>query len=775
MWAAAGVAVGLDRLLGSRAGNSVGILTYHRIAPLVEGLPRPLHNVPPNQFREQLTGLVERGFHFWPLRRILEYRTAGLEVPPETVILTFDDGYESVYHEALPVLRELHIPATVFVNTAYLDQDGPFPFEGWGTAFQGRAPRMTYRPLSLPQCHELLRSGLVDLGAHTHTHQDFRHRPDDFREDLLTNIEFLRSAFGLTEICFAFPYGSPQFGFATPDLMAEARKVGVLCALTTETVLVEVGNDPFGWGRFNAFPYDTSATLAAKLHGWYSWAPKLVQLGSRHITFSWPLREREPTLPAPQPGLSGRADPRSSTSVIPAPHIRNGQPSVGSLAVLPAGEEPDEEVPERPARTETEIEASRQSALVTRILGLVDQGVVSAVGLFTTVVVGRVAGQEALGLYALGFTLVVIAIAILYSLTSLPYIVFSNRLRGRALAEFSGSVVVHQGVLSAVVVVALASAALLVDTEANLPGLQTVLWVLAGTIPFVLLREFARRVTLAEWRVAETVRLDLMVSILQGIGLLGLAWAGVLSAGTAHAAVGLACAVIAGPWLVQAWRGYSVRAERLLPDWQHNWALGCWEAGSQVVGLAQVYLLHWMLALLLGASATGIFAACLAVVMLSNPFIMGISNLLTPQAARGFAQGGRAEVGRVVGRSAVVVGIGMIAFTLALTICGEQILALLYGRADASNEEVIVLLAVGRLATALGQMIDQGLLAMEHSSLAFLFSFVGLVVTLGAGVWLMNAGGLAGAAWGLLLGSLAGTWLRGYAFIRLMMEGGKPS
>jgi hypothetical protein len=60
-------------------------------------------------------------------------------------------------------------------------------------------------------------------------------------------------------------------------LVAAARQTGVLCALTTESVLVDPDSDPFQWGRFNAFPWDTSATLAAKVEGWYSWAPKLRQ------------------------------------------------------------------------------------------------------------------------------------------------------------------------------------------------------------------------------------------------------------------------------------------------------------------------------------------------------------------------------------------------------------------------------------------------------------------------------------------------------------------
>jgi peptidoglycan/xylan/chitin deacetylase (PgdA/CDA1 family) len=236
-----------------------------------------LHNLTPERFREHLTGLLRRGFRFWSLHQVLESRAAGQEVPGRAVVVTFDDGYESVYTEALPVLRELHVPATVFVNSAYLDRDDPFPTDGWGLAFRDRAPLASYRPLTLEQCRELLRSGLVELGAHTHTHQDLRDRPREFREDLQTNLDFLREHFQVRDVTFAFPYGSPHLGFASAPLRAAAREVGVLCALTTEPVLVRVQSDPFEWGRFNAFSWDTSATLAAKLNGWYSWAPKLRQ------------------------------------------------------------------------------------------------------------------------------------------------------------------------------------------------------------------------------------------------------------------------------------------------------------------------------------------------------------------------------------------------------------------------------------------------------------------------------------------------------------------
>jgi peptidoglycan/xylan/chitin deacetylase (PgdA/CDA1 family) len=274
-WAAGRLSVGLNGLLARRATAPVGILTYHRIADHVPRLPQPLYNVTPKRFRRQLAGLLDRGYSVWPLCRVLEHGEAGKDVPPRTAVVTFDDGYESVYTNAWPVLRDLNVPATLFLSTAYLDQDAPFPFDRWGAAHREAAPAAAYRPLREWQCREMADGGLVDLGAHTHTHQDFRNRPDEFRRDLQRSVDELRRRFAEERVTFAFPYGKPDDGFADEAMMDAARQTGVVCGLTTEMVGVAPCTGPFGWGRFNVDPWDTPPTLDAKLSGWYGWAPAL--------------------------------------------------------------------------------------------------------------------------------------------------------------------------------------------------------------------------------------------------------------------------------------------------------------------------------------------------------------------------------------------------------------------------------------------------------------------------------------------------------------------
>ena len=218
MRAAGRLAVGLNAAFGSRANGRVGILTYHRITSRVPGFSAPLHNVEPERFSDQLTGLLKQKFQFLPLSRVLAAAAQGETLPARTVVVTFDDGFSSVYTQAWPVLQRLGIPATVFVNTAYLDSDDPFPFDSWGVAYQGQVPAETLRPLRTAECHQMLESGLIEIGAHTHTHEDFRGRPNSFHDDLVQSMEIVRERFDLQDVMFAFPYGGVHTGFAGDEL-----------------------------------------------------------------------------------------------------------------------------------------------------------------------------------------------------------------------------------------------------------------------------------------------------------------------------------------------------------------------------------------------------------------------------------------------------------------------------------------------------------------------------------------------------------------------------
>lgn len=240
---------------------------YHRVVPEYGGY-RPSWNVTPEDFRRQLQGLMDAGYVPWSLERLVDAWQTNGSVPNHVFVVTFDDGYANNFLHAAPVLAELNVPATIFLTTGHVGSGVPFPFDDWPQKGSPDAHPELWRPLTLRECHELLASDVIDFGSHTHTHEDFRNRPDDFRDNLEQSRSMLQQEFGISNPLLSLPYGIISRGFAGPVFNDIAREAGFRCCLTTEEQLVDLHSSPFGWGRFIAEQHDTAGTLAVKLDGW---------------------------------------------------------------------------------------------------------------------------------------------------------------------------------------------------------------------------------------------------------------------------------------------------------------------------------------------------------------------------------------------------------------------------------------------------------------------------------------------------------------------------
>jgi peptidoglycan/xylan/chitin deacetylase (PgdA/CDA1 family) len=258
---------------GGRSLDSA-ILVYHRICDPATTGGEPTMNVTPTAFRQQMASLQEAGYRFVPLRQFidsLESRTLN----EKTLVVTFDDIFQNVFLNAFPILMEFGIPATVFVATAYLDSPAPFPFDSWGRSITSSGYEESFLPVTSEQCIEMRDTGLIEIGAHTHTHRSFKSDFNAFDDDLAQCMGCLRSRFELDRIPFAFPFGRKSMGAVNDEMVAIVREHGAYCALTTDCESPGHQSTAFGLGRFNVYQWDTGRTIRAKVGGWYDWAPRL--------------------------------------------------------------------------------------------------------------------------------------------------------------------------------------------------------------------------------------------------------------------------------------------------------------------------------------------------------------------------------------------------------------------------------------------------------------------------------------------------------------------
>ena len=127
------------------------VLLYHRVGAR-SGLEVDL---PADLFRSQMALLAESG-RATHLGDAIGMLTSGAMPADPPVVVTFDDGTSDVIDIALPILAEFGIPATLYLATAFVDEQRDFPDDG--------------RPASWAGLADALASGLLSVGSHTHDH-----------------------------------------------------------------------------------------------------------------------------------------------------------------------------------------------------------------------------------------------------------------------------------------------------------------------------------------------------------------------------------------------------------------------------------------------------------------------------------------------------------------------------------------------------------------------------------------------------------------------------
>ena len=100
------------------------ILCYHGVALEDEHLWRPTLYVSANLLRDRLDAMNAMGCAVLSLGQGLSLLGSG-DLPPRSVVITFDDGTYDFYKHAYPLLQKYRFPATVYQTTYYCDHEMP--------------------------------------------------------------------------------------------------------------------------------------------------------------------------------------------------------------------------------------------------------------------------------------------------------------------------------------------------------------------------------------------------------------------------------------------------------------------------------------------------------------------------------------------------------------------------------------------------------------------------------------------------------------------------
>ena len=405
-------------------------------------------------------------------------------------------------------------------------------------------------------------------------------------------------------------------------------------------------------------------------------------------------------------------------------------------------------------------------------LSLLDQIVNSGTSFATSVIIGRLGSRadfrrEELGIYFLGLSLVLFVRGLQSESILSSYTIFFHRRSGSSLDSYRGSKLVHHLVVSALFIIGLIMFAL---WRASATGLTDVLWILAGAAPFLLLREYLRQLSFAHLRLSAALMLDTGVSVLQVSGLLLLAWFHVLTAGTAFAVMGVSCALVCLGWFLGTTQPVRIVSADVVSDWRTDWPFARWSLASYLVGCSTPYVMPWLILHAHGVVATGALAACAQLANITSLYVLGVTNVLLPQAATALAQNGLDGLRGVLRHTAWLVVGPLAPFCLLVFLTGDLAVVFAYGPAFVGTGLVLTLLTTAVLMNGLGSIAGNGLYAMQRPHSNLVADICVLVVTVALSLWLLPPHGVTGAAIATLGGVAAGVVTRWVILLRRISE-----
>jgi len=280
---------GTDRLFRHLNRDRLLVVMYHGVTrhsyhpPVWTQLPLPV-------FRSQLE-FLSRHYQIVSLSQVVRALDQGEPLPERAALITFDDGLKNNFSVAFPVLKELGLPAAIFLTVDLIGGPDMLWFDelyllirqagadGVTLEIPGTAAQLHYQAgelweayvacveeakrdgcqmrrellerlrrrvpleqeryladfglLDWDEVREMERSGLIGFGVHTATHRILSELEEhELADEVLAPRKRFAEELGVEPESFCFPNGRPGVDFA-PMHQEYLRSSGYLCAFST--------------------------------------------------------------------------------------------------------------------------------------------------------------------------------------------------------------------------------------------------------------------------------------------------------------------------------------------------------------------------------------------------------------------------------------------------------------------------------------------------------------------------------------------------------------
>jgi peptidoglycan/xylan/chitin deacetylase (PgdA/CDA1 family) len=177
--------------VSSRGYQTVPVLAYHKFSKQMSDRM----TVREDAFEEQMAFLKRNGYRVITLDDLFDFLDRKRPIPRKSVVITFDDGWRSMYEIAYPILKKYGYPATLFVYTDLIHPSNA--------------------TLDWAKIREMARNG-IDVQGHSKTHRNLGKMEDGeslqayfatVKADLIESAKIIKRQLDKDVKYLAYPFG----------------------------------------------------------------------------------------------------------------------------------------------------------------------------------------------------------------------------------------------------------------------------------------------------------------------------------------------------------------------------------------------------------------------------------------------------------------------------------------------------------------------------------------------------------------------------------------
>ena len=192
------------------------ILLYHHIGFSLQG--DTVYYVSPDAFDKQLNLLYQWGYRTISLELLVKAIKEGAELPPKPILLTFDDGSETIYENALPIMQRYNFTGVSYIVYNYVG---------------------IRNYMNADQIQALYAAGW-EVGSHGLSHTDLTAHPDRQMDEIVEVAPKLEFLLGIPVLSFAYPFGAYD-----SDSLHYVHQAGYIAAMGLGNELLQANKNLF--------------------------------------------------------------------------------------------------------------------------------------------------------------------------------------------------------------------------------------------------------------------------------------------------------------------------------------------------------------------------------------------------------------------------------------------------------------------------------------------------------------------------------------------------